>query len=184
MSGSVGTQERSGNFTVASVLDAARRAEDLEDFGSQDFLEPLGVLLESYRSAPLNDIGRMLLRTGVVHSLRTRLRSNYWFDRHPEITEQRVATPIVVVGMMRSGTTLMQRLLTADKRHYAAYGWEIGEAAPRIGWRPGHDDPRIGDAEVREQQTRDFAAELFSIHADLSDTDVDSYPLSELQVAQ
>ena len=38
------------------------------------------------------------------------------------------------------------------------------EAAPRIGWQPDDDDPRIGDAEAREEQTRAFAPELFSIH--------------------
>ncbi|MCY3849658.1 MAG: hypothetical protein OXF75_02505 [Acidimicrobiaceae bacterium] len=36
-------------------------------------------------------------------------------------------------------------LLAADERHCAACGWEIGEAAPRIGWQPDTGDPRIGD---------------------------------------
>ena len=154
----------SDEFAVESVSAAASAADGLEDFGPPTFLEPLGVLLDAYGSAPLDDMGRTILRGGVVHSPRTRLRSNYWFARHPEIAEQRIAAPIVVVGMMRTGTTLVQRLLAADRRHYAAHGWEIGEAAPRIGWQPNTDDPRIGDAEAREEQTRAFAPELFSIH--------------------
>ena len=45
--------------------------------------------------------------------------------------------------MMRSGTTLLQRLLARDPRFSCAYGWEIGEPAPRPGtvWtraRPAH----------------------------------------------
>ncbi len=154
----------SDEFALEAVFAAASSADGLEDFGPADFVEPLEVLLDAYRSAPLNELGRMLLRGSVVHSLRTRLRANHWFDAHPEIAEQRIAAPIVVVGMMRTGTTLVQRLLAADQRHYAAYGWEIGEAAPRIGWRPDCDDPRIADGESREQQTRAFAPELFSIH--------------------
>ena len=154
----------SDDFALESVLAAAATADGLEDFGPSTFREPLGVLLDAYGSAPLNELGRMILRGGVVHSLRTRLRTNYWFAAHPEIAEQRIAPPIVVVGMMRTGTTLVQRLLAADERHYSASGWEIGEAAPRLGWQPDDDDPRIGDAEAREEQTRAFAPELFSIH--------------------
>ena len=154
----------SDDFALESVLTAAATADGLEDFGPPTFREPLGVLLDAYGSAPLNELGRMILRGGVVHSLRTRLRTNYWFAAHPEIAEQRIAPPIVVVGMMRTGTTLVQRLLAADDRHYSASGWEIGEAAPRIGWQPDDDALRIGDAEAREEQTRAFAPELFSIH--------------------
>ncbi|MXW60926.1 MAG: sulfotransferase [Acidimicrobiaceae bacterium] len=154
----------SEDFALETLLAAARDTDGLEDFGPVGFQEPLGVLLDAYASAPLNELGRMILRGAVVHSLRTRLRSNYWFSAHPEIARQRIAAPIVVVGMMRTGTTLVQRLLAADERHYAACGWEIGEAAPRIGWQPDTGDPRIGDAEAREEQTRTFAPDLFSIH--------------------
>ncbi len=154
----------SDDFALASVLASASSADGLDDFGPSSFIEPLGVLLDAYSSAPLNELGRMILRGGVVHSLRTRLRTNHWFAAHPEIVEQRIAEPIVVVGMMRTGTTLVQRLLAVDERHYSAYGWEIGEAAPRLGWQPDDADPRVADAEAREEQTRSFAPDLFAIH--------------------
>ncbi len=70
----------------------------------------------------------------------------------------------MVVGMMRSGTTLLQRVLASDPRLACAYGWEVGEPAPRPGWDPAAADPRIADAEAREEQMRTFAAELFAIH--------------------
>ena len=89
-----------------------------------------------------------ILRSGLVHSLRMRLRAQEWFRRHPEITEELIAAPIVVVGMMRSGTTLLQRLLAADPRFHCAYGWEVrggrAEAGPRL---VGGEDPRIAISE-------------------------------------
>ncbi len=66
--------------------------------------------------------------------------------------------------MMRSGTTLLQRVLASDPRLACAYGWEVGEPSPRPGWDPAAEDPRIADAEAREEQTRTFAPELFAIH--------------------
>ncbi|MDT5224614.1 MAG: hypothetical protein QOG19_2021, partial [Mycobacterium sp.] len=70
--------------------------------------------MADYARAELNPIGTHILRSGIVHSLRMRLRTQEWIRRHPEILDEKVAAPIVVVGMMRSGTTLLQRLLAAD----------------------------------------------------------------------
>ena len=90
------------------------------------------MLADSYAAADLNDIGVHILRAGLVHSLRMRLRAQEWIRRHPEIAEEVIVAPIVVVGMMRSGTTLLQRLLAADNRFHCAYGWEVVEVAPRL----------------------------------------------------
>jgi len=72
--------------------------------------------------------------------------------------------PIVVVGMMRSGTTLLQRLLAADPRFVCAYGWEVVEVAPRLNHRFAGVDPRIAISQAREAKSRELAPELFSIH--------------------
>jgi LPS sulfotransferase NodH len=98
-------------WDLAGVLDDARRKEGLDDFGPGAFEEPLGVLLEAYAGAGLNEMGTHLLRGGAVHSLRMRLRTTEWFRRCPEIADEQVVDPVVVVGMMRSGTTLLQRLI-------------------------------------------------------------------------
>ena len=117
------------------------------------------------RSADLNDIGVHILRSGLVHSLRMRLRAQEWIRRHPEITEEVIVAPIVVVGMMRSGTTLLQRLLAADNRFHCAYGWEVVEVAPELGYDwSTREDPRIAVSEKREATSRELAPELFSIH--------------------
>jgi Sulfotransferase family len=151
-------------FGEARLLLSARRAAGLEDFGPEPFVEPMQVQLDSLRSAPLNDLGVMILRGMLLRSLVQRLRTQHWCTEHPEILDERIDAPIVVVGMMRSGTTLLQRVLAADPRFACAYGWEVGEPAPRPGWDPAAPDPRIPDAEAREGQTRTFAAEIFAIH--------------------
>ncbi len=151
-------------FDVASVVADARAKEGLEDLGPGDFEEPLGVLLESYRHAGLNDVGAFILRQGIVHSLRMRLRAQEWFRRNPEIADEVVTAPVVVVGMMRSGTTLVQRLLAADDRLHSALGWEVQQVAPRLDWDPLAADPRVARALEREEQTRQHATDLFAIH--------------------
>lgn len=153
-------------FRATGLAIAAQRKEGLDDWGPATFEEPLGVLTESYSSADLNDIGVHILRSGLVHSLRMRLRAQEWIRRHPEITDEVIVAPIVVVGMMRSGTTLLQRLLAADDRFHCAYGWEVVEVAPRLDydWPVQEDDPRIAISEKREATSRELAPVLFSIH--------------------
>lgn len=143
----------------------AQQKEGLSQWGPLPFEEPLQVLADSYAEADLNDIGVHILRSGLVHSLRMRLRAQEWIRRHPEITREIIAAPIVVVGMMRSGTTLLQRLLAADSRFHCAYGWEVVEVAPRLDYDwSAQEDPRIAVSEKREAMSRDMAPELFAIH--------------------
>lgn len=151
-------------FDEERLLRSARRIAGSDDFGTEPFMEPLGVLLDSLRGAPLNGLGEMIWRGSLLKSLSQRARAEQWWSTHPEILDEPIDAPIVVVGMMRSGTTLLQRVLASDPRLACVYGWEMGEPAPRPGWDPAGVDPRIADAEAREEQMRTFAAELFAIH--------------------
>ena len=80
-------------FQVGSLLEDAVRKEGVDDFHGTTgtgFLEPLGVLCAAYDAAPLSEVGRWILRAGLVHSLRMRLRAHEWVRRHPEILDERV----------------------------------------------------------------------------------------------
>jgi hypothetical protein len=152
-------------FDAATLEAAAQQKENLQDWGPVTFAEPLTVLTDSYAAADLNDAGVHILRSGLIHSLRMRLRAQEWIRRHPEIADERIVAPIVVVGMMRSGTTLLQRLLAADNRFHCAYGWEVVEVAPRLDYDfSAPEDPRIAISEKREATSRELAPELFAIH--------------------
>ena len=151
-------------FEEATVLTDAQQAAGLEDFGDAAFRQPLRVLLASLSQAPLNPVGIRILRSSLVWSLVSRLRAQHWFEKHPEIATETIQAPIVVVGMMRSGTTLLQRLLSCDPRHTCALGWEVREPAPAPGNWQKTPDPRIAAAEAQVAQTRQFAPELFAIH--------------------
>ncbi|MBV8785413.1 MAG: sulfotransferase [Mycobacterium sp.] len=156
--------ENAGAFDLGGVLSDAARKESLTDWGPGEFESPLGVLLADYQDAELNAIGAHILRSGIVHSLRMRLRAQEWMRRHPEILDEQVVAPVVVVGMMRSGTTLLQRLLAADPRFHCAYGWEVVEVAPRHDHRFDGVDPRVAVSEARESKSREIAPDLFAIH--------------------
>ncbi|MFL6062006.1 MAG: sulfotransferase family protein [Marmoricola sp.] len=152
------------DFSTDALIADAVRKEDLDDFGPLPFHEPLAVLAADYPGAGLSDLGAHIVRGGLVHNLRMRLRATEWRRRYPEIAAEVIQAPVVVVGMMRSGTTLAQRLLAADPRFTCVHGWEVLEAAPKLDWDPAVTDPRIQAGLDRQAQTQQFAPDLFAIH--------------------
>ncbi|MET3961686.1 hypothetical protein ABIE44_001620 [Marmoricola sp. OAE513] len=152
------------DFSPTALIETARTKESLDDFGPWAFEEPLAVLAEDYLGADLSEMGAHILRAGLVHHLRMRLRATEWRRRHPEIAEEVIEAPVVVVGMMRSGTTLVQRLIAADPRFTCAHGWEVISPAPRLDFDFAGPDPRIASALTRQEQTQQFMPDLFAIH--------------------
>jgi hypothetical protein len=118
-------------FRAARLIDIAKRRSGLDDFGEGDFFEPLSRLLESCRrEARLNLIGKMALRADVVRTLRNRLSMQQ--DRHlyPEIARQEIGKPLFIVGLPRSGTTLLHTLLAADPEHRTPLTWQVMSPSP------------------------------------------------------
>jgi len=141
--------EAEKSFDEARLLADARANTGLSDFGDDPFREPLGVLLRSLREeAPLNALGREMFRRRIGESLETRLKIQDWISRFPEILDEEIEAPIVVVGLMRTGTTMLHRILASDPRNHAAMWWETRFPAPDrdTNWR--EPDPRIAPAQA------------------------------------
>jgi len=123
------------------LLADARAATGLDDFGADDFREGLAVLCESLNAeARLNEVGDAAFPGMLVGSLANRLKIVDWTARHPEVRDERIERPIVVIGMFRAGTTLLSRLLDQDARNRALLMWEAGDSVPP----PTPDDHRAG----------------------------------------
>ncbi len=146
---STGSPENQSAFDDAALLAEAQSRTGLSDFCEDGFREPLGMLLKSLREeAPLNEVGRATLRGRLLESLETRLKTQDWITRYPEILEEEIGAPLVVLGLMRTGTTMLQRILASDPRHYATMWWETRFPAPHPGTDWNEPDPRIPIAEA------------------------------------
>jgi hypothetical protein len=96
-----------------SLVAAARRATGLHDFVDDSFREPMRRMLRSLEAeAHLHPLGRTALRESLVSALVNRLRLEDLTARNPEIATMPVEAPVFVVGLQRTGTTMLHRLLT------------------------------------------------------------------------
>ena len=111
----------------AERLIAAARAETgLVDFGAPGIDEPLAVFANALNSeAKLSENG-IRARTGtIMRVLTTRLRLQECFQRQPDYAREQIAGPVAIVGLARSGTTKMQRMMAADPLWQSLPLWKL-----------------------------------------------------------
>ena len=113
-------------LTEASVCRAASRRTRLEDFGGDEFRVPLRILFQDLdEDANLGVIGRFAIRLLIVEGLINRLRIRECLESNPTIEDVEVRNPLLVVGMPRTGTTLLHNLLALDPQGRAPLLWEL-----------------------------------------------------------
>ena len=137
----------------------------LDDFGDEAFRAPRRVLLASLRDeANLNEVGRATQHARLVDSLVTRLLAADQIRRHPEILDEDLGAPVVIVGLARTGTTLLHRLLGSGPAFQVARWWECRYPAPFPGsdWR--NQDPRIPAARAEVEAILESVPVLASVH--------------------
>ena len=113
-------------FESTKLLEeASAAAGGLKDFGDPTFrggLDALGKALAA--EGKLSEMGAGILRKKILAQLMNRLRVEDYFKQHPEIAKEQVAAPLVIVGLPRTGTTKLHRLLSRDPRFYWMAFWE------------------------------------------------------------
>jgi hypothetical protein len=131
---------------VEELIAQARAEAGLEAFGDAEFLPPLRALVDSLdREADLNPTGVALQRTRLVELLKNRLRFHAFLQRHPEIEDEPMVPPVIVLGLPRTGTTMLQRLLSTDRRFLPTRWYEVRFPVPELDW----DFDEANDARVR-----------------------------------
>lgn len=151
------------------LLAAAARKSGLSDFGDEGFREPLRVLLAALEGeARLSPIGRFAARGLVLGLLTTRLRLARLLAQHPEIRDEPIDAPIVILGLPRTGTTHLHSLLAADPSLRTLPYWESLDPIPqeipteRPARRAAEEDPRYRRC-VQALALVNFAMPLFPL---------------------
>ena len=131
-----------------TLLARAVRRTRLEDFGDEAFRTPLRILLDGFeREAALTPLGRMIARTDLVRLLENRLYMAAARKRHPEIAAGRIEAPLVIVGLPRTGTTILHQLLAQDPANRVPMTWEVMRVHPAPERATYETDPRIASVE-------------------------------------
>ena len=135
------------------LMEAARRASGLHDFGNLSFREGLERLNDSAdREANLNAAGRAMFDAQCTMLLRRRLEIEDCYARHPEIEDEAIVAPLMVLGLPRTGSTALHCLLGEDPAVRVMQNWEAMMPCPPPELASYHTDPRIGVMEAQMAQ--------------------------------
>ena len=102
------------------IINEVKNQTGLSNFGNPLFLDGFETLIKSInQEADLNEIGlgaQQQRLTGILINL---LRIEEAFDKNPEILSEEIESPVVIVGLPRTGSTMTHRLLASDPNHTA-----------------------------------------------------------------
>ena len=152
------------------LIRAARKLTGLQDLGSDFWDEPLERMLRSMNDeAELNPVGRFITRERVKGLLSVRLRAESYFKKFPEILEQELYPAWIIIGLQRTGTTKLLRLLASDPRHRVIPSWEVINpvpySTPRKGMGTEGDDPkRVSIAKTSARAVKLMSPGFYAIH--------------------
>lgn len=129
-------------LAVDELLRQARVQTGLDDFGDAWFLGPLGTLVDHVNrdaglASPASSAGAR-----IQSALADRLQLVQYFKRHPAAAAEEVRLACAIIGLPRTGSTMVHRLLASSPRLTALWWWETAFPFPFPGESPVDPAPR------------------------------------------
>jgi Sulfotransferase family len=147
------------------LVEAAIAETGFSNFGGESYRDGLDRLVGSLNDeADLNGMGHEIYAIRLKGALVNRLRVENTYARHPEIEDEVIAGPIVILGLPRTGTTATSQLIAADPAVRSLRLWESGSPVPPPESATQETDPRIAATEAGLQMMYETFPKMRSLH--------------------
>ncbi|WP_372364742.1 sulfotransferase [Candidatus Uabimicrobium sp. HlEnr_7] len=113
------------NIDINKLHAQAQKKIQWDNFGDEYYKKGLERVLAEIQKPNINFLGRESLKYLCETSLENRLLLNKLHNTQPQIFKPLSIPPLIVLGLPRSGTTFLHRLLALDSRHRAIEMWEL-----------------------------------------------------------
>ncbi|MBY0399834.1 sulfotransferase [Myxococcota bacterium] len=124
-----------------------------DQLGGDSYREPLERYIASLEEeGQLSTFGRLAVRGMLTSQLVTRIRLGVWTSAHPEAASEEIRRPWVILGLPRTGTSLLSILLGLDPMARPIRQWEARTPVPPATLASASLDPRIAEAEKQFEQ--------------------------------
>ena len=146
------------------LIKAAIKNTGFNDLGKYFWDEPLERLINSINNeANLHPVGRYISKKRLENLLSVRLHAEHYFKKYPEILDQPLYPVMVIIGLQRTGTTKLHRMLASDPDTRALMSWEAINPAPMNGEMKS-GEKRIKIARLNENALKIMSPGFFAIH--------------------
>ena len=134
-------------LAAEALIEDARKATGLSEFDCDSFREGLDIFVEDFNDGIAKglylDTGIARVRADCIHYLSNRLKVWNYLKQNPELLDRPIERPVFVLGIPRTGTTLMSNLLAADPARRSPLEWEIDDPVPPATTATLKTDPRV-----------------------------------------
>ncbi|MEO1475993.1 MAG: sulfotransferase [Pseudomonadota bacterium] len=132
-------------FTPDSIRRSAEKISGFSDYGTNSYVPGLATLCHSLENeAELNQMGRIILHRQISYALAGRLTVVAWEKAFPKQAEAPIEAPLFVIGLPRTGTTILYETLAADPSLRAPLTWECRDfALAHQAAADPENDPRV-----------------------------------------
>jgi hypothetical protein len=152
------------------LVDEAVTTTGLDDFGDTRYRDGLDRLIGSLNDeAALTELGRFSLEFQIGSSLRNRLEVIDWQATHGATAAGPIERPIIVIGLPRSGTTLLSAVLDRDPAHRSLLRWESRCSVPPPTTATLRTDERVARVEAENDALHEMNPGFRSIHHEPAD---------------
>ncbi len=152
------------------VTGARQKTGGLPDPDCDSWRTGLEILLRDHaRSDILNDRGWAAMRSRYVDCLATRMQVDDFLRRNPAVERQAIKRPVFILGMPRTGTTMVSYLMDADPATRSFLKWEAYNIVPPA--LPGtlRSDNRCRAEVAKDQEILKAHPTAFATHYEAGD---------------
>lgn len=154
-----------GPLRVDKLVNQAKRKTGLSDFGDDGHLRALEVLVGAINDeARLTATGRLIQRSRLAGALVHRSRIEALLATHPEIHDLALGKIVLVTGLQRSGTTLLQRLLGSHPEIEGVSAAEALNPVPAPRTKAGEADARQRNARLAQGVISYLSPQFMAVH--------------------
>ena len=138
--------------TADDVLKLAAERTGLTETESDSWRAGLDLILDDLNTSPaFTPYGRERILEDATGALGRRLQIHDYIQAHPEVLDAPVERPLIVLGMPRTGTTVISYLLDQDPARRSLLHWQCVDPIPPATTDTLRTDPRCV-ALLEEQQ--------------------------------
>jgi hypothetical protein len=147
------------------LADQARSSTGLDDLGEGSWREGAERLVEALNTeAALHELGNVIASSEIADYLTNRLRVVDWTKRNPEIAQKEIRPPIVILGLPRTGTTILFGVLAQDPDNRVPLTWEVDQPWPPPQTATYESDPRIAEVQAKLEGTEFLIPGFLGMH--------------------
>ncbi|VWX55039.1 sulfotransferase [Novosphingobium sp. 9U] len=134
------------HLNADALVESAMKSTGLDQFDAETYREGLDVLVDDVNAGIdkgwFIDTGVGAIEKDCLLYLTTRLKIANYLRQNPELESRKIERPVFVMGVPRTGTTLLSNLLAADPARRSPLTWEIDDPVPPATSETLTTDPR------------------------------------------